>query len=196
MCTKAVYAALAVALIVAGLAQADPWPDYSSHRDYVGYAEILPVNSSNTTWEYYISIVSGASEPGHGSIIGIKALAVYPNAGNVEEALSGWTGDSAYVRQNWDNNGGWHTQEGAFGYLTGGQPYYITRGQTGELIGAAAFPTSYMPPEQRFLVHVVCSDDYTYWARPTIIPEPGGLLILASGIVPLVRLAVRRRQNL
>lgn len=196
MWTKASCTVLAVTLMAVGLAYGnpDPWPDYLAHPDYVGYVQVLPTNTSGTTWEYSLTVLPGSYEPGHGGVAGIKGVAVYPNGGNPEPALAGWTDYSVYIRPNWNDNGGWHTQQGAFGYLTGSPADHILPGQANQLTGSATYPAGYVPPDQMFLVHVVLNDDYTYWARPTIIPEPSGLSILGIGLLPLVRLIGRKRR--
>ena len=196
MWTKAICTALAVTLMAVGLAYGnpDPWPDYSSHTDVVGYVQIAPLPGPDSHFEYMVTVLSGSYEQGHGGVTGIKAVAVYPNGGESEPALDGWTDYAVYVRPNWNDNGGWHTEQGAFGYLTGSPADYILPGQANQLIGSATYPSGYVPPNQVFLVHVVCNDDYTYWARPTIIPEPSGLSILGIGLLPLARLMGRKRR--
>jgi len=169
----------------------DPWPDYSSHTQTARYVCVLPVNSSGTVWDYFMSIDSGASDPVHGAVQGVKALAVYPNGGDQEPQLDGWTGYAVNIRGGWNDNGGWQAQR-AFGYLTGSPVYYILPGEANEFIGAAEYPQGYRPPDQRFLVHVVYADSYTSWARPAIVPEPGLSLLLLTGAIPLTRLFKRR----
>ena len=189
-------AVLLVVLAALSLAHAnpDPWPDYSSHTALVPYVQVLPINTSGTSWDYSLTVLQGAYESGHGGVTGIKALAVYPNGGNPEPTLAGWTGDAAYVRPDWNSNGGWHTQQGAFGYLTSSLSYYINPGQSNQLIGTALFPSAYTPPSQVFLVHVACNDGYTYYARPTIVPEPGLAATCVAGVVPFLSLIRRRRR--
>lgn len=195
MWTRAICTALAVALMAVGFAYGDPdpWPTYSTHADYVGYVQILPMNSSGTTWQYYATVLSGTYETGHGGVAGIKGVAVYPNGGEAEPALASWTDYAVYIRPNWNDNGGWHTNQGAFGYLTGSPADYILPGQANQFIGSARYPADYIPPSQVFLVHVACGDGYTYWARPTIIPEPSSLSILGLGLIPLMPF-LRKRQ--
>ena len=189
-------AALAVLFCLAtlGLAQADPWPDYSSHTDYAPYVEVSTINTTETLWDYLVTVNQGSYEPRHGGLAGVKAVAIFPNGGNAEPALDGWTGDSAYVRPNWDTNGGWHTQQGAFGYRTNAPTYFIKPGQSNELAGTASFHSGYTPPSQVFLVHVACNDGYTYWARPGVVPEPRSGAALAAGFVTLLGL-IRRKSR-
>jgi len=184
-------AVLCLAAYGVAFAEPDPWPDYSSHTENVYYIGILPANSSGTIWDYFMSIDSGASDPVHGAVQGVKALAVYPNGGDPEPQLDGWTGYAVNIREGWNDNGGWQAQR-AFGYLTGSPQCYILRGQTNEFIGAAEYPQGYAPPDQRFLVHLVYADSYTGWARPAIVPEPGLSLLLLTGAIPLTRLLSRK----
>lgn len=198
MRTRAIYVTLAITLMAVGLAYGspdpEPWPTYSTHTDYVGYVQVLPTNTSGTTWEYSLTVLIGSYEPGHGGVAGIKGIAVYPNGGDPEPALDGWTDYAMYVRPGWNDNGGWTPPQGAFGYITGSPTDYILPGQANQHVGSAAYPTGYVPPNQVFLVHVACNDDYTYWARPTIIPEPSSLSILGIGLLPLARLMGRKRR--
>ena len=196
MRAKAFCIALAAVLMASGFAwgSPDPWPTYSTHTDYVSYVQVLPTNSSDTTWQYLATVLSGSYEPGHGGVAGIKAVAVYPNGGEAEPALDGWTGYALYVRPGWNDNGGWIPAQGAFGYINDGLGDYIVPGQANQHVGSAAYPTGYVPPNQVFLVHVACNDDFTYWARPAVIPEPSSLSMLAAGLIPLVRLVVRKRR--
>lgn len=173
---------------------ADPWPDYSAHTSPVTYVDVSPVNTSGTIWEYLVTVDPRTNESGHGGLAGVKALAVYPNGGGPEQQLDGWTGDAAYVEANWDSNGGWHTQQGAFGYRTTNPSYYIIPGQSGQMIGKAQFPTGYVPPSQVFLVHVACNDGYTYWARPTAVPEPGLAATCLAGAISFIGLVRRKKR--
>ena len=192
--TNAAVLSVLLCLATFGLAQADPWPDYSSHTDYVPYVEVLTINTTNNLWDYLVTVGQGSYEPGHGGLAGVKALAVFPNGGNAEPALDGWTGDSSYVRPNWDTNGGWHTQQGAFGYRTSAPSCYIKPGQSNVLPGTASFPSGYAPPSQVYLVHVACSDGFTYWARPGVVPEPASGVALAAGFVTLLGM-IRRKSR-
>ena len=175
-------------------ASPDPWPDYSAHTSYVDYVLVDPVNTQDTTWDFSLTVLSGSYEVGHGGVVGIKGLAVYPNGGNSEPDLEGWTSYAVFVREGWNDNGGWHTGQGAFGYLTGSPIYYISPGQNDQLIGTAQYPSGYTPPEQVFLVHIACKDGYTYWARPEVVPEPSSLLGLLAGAGALGAL-IRRRSS-
>ena len=172
-------------------ADPEPWPDYSSHTDSVVYVSVLPANSSGTIWDYFMGIESGASDPVHGAVQGVKALAIYPNGGNIEPQLDGWTGYAVSIREGWNDNGGWQAER-AFGYLTGSPAYYILPGGSNEFIGAGEYPQGYAPPDQRFLIHLVYADSYTGWARPLIVPEPGMSGLLLAGAIPLIRLLRRK----
>jgi hypothetical protein len=176
------------------LVHADPWPDYSSHTDLVSFVQVSPINKSGTLWDYQVTVLPGAYDLGHGGLDGIKALVIYPNGGSPEPALDGWSGDGAFVRANWDTNGGWHVQQGAFGYHTNDPASYINAGESNELVGTAQFTTGYAPPSHVFLVHVADNDGYTYWARPTVIPEPGLAATCAAGFIPFLGLIRRRRR--
>lgn len=187
-------AALLLAMAVLNRAHADPWPDYSAHPDSIPYVQVSSINTSGTLWDCCVSVSPGSFEPEHGGLAGVKALAIYPNGGYPEPMLAGWTGDAEAVRAGWDTNGGWHVQQGAFGYRTSGPSLYIAPGLSNQFIVRVRFPAAYTPPSQVFLVHVACNDGYTYWARTTVVPEPGLASTCAAGIIPFVSLMRRRRR--
>lgn len=189
----------AILVLAAAAAQAssepDPWPSYPAQQgalDYVGVSAV-PYNG---LWYYYLTVDLNATDPEYGAVTGVKALAVYLNAGEPvpkEYLPSDWTGyDTPNTRNGWFYGHGYEPAKGAFGYVTGAPTYYVPDDGNSYLIGAALFPSTFDPEEQLFLVHVVCESDgtvSTFWARPgkaSAVPEPAGLLILVSLALPVI----------
>jgi len=198
-----VYVVTILVLVIPS-AQADPWPSYQAQTDVVNYVGVYSALSGGL-WYYYMTVDANAIDPTFGDVVGIKALAVYPASGQpipTSQIPADWTGyDTAYTRTNWDYDGGYEPNKGAFGYLTGGPTNYVPPDGQPYLIGAAEFPGTFTPGDQLFLVHVVCETDgtvNTFWARPgkgSAVPEPSSLLALAAAGIPTIGYFVRRRRN-
>jgi len=88
-------------------ALADPWPNYPSQTTTISYVTVTAVNTGGTTWQYTVTLDPSAA------IRGVKALAVYPNAGNDAGIPGSWSDQTALL-PGWDLNGGWETGSNAF----------------------------------------------------------------------------------
>src|SRR5574340_1102364 len=191
---------LVLGLAFAGIASANPWPDYNA----LGGTFPLDVQATQTAtgWDYTVTVDPGAEKVGWG----IKAFVVYPT--NVTtQASQSWSGYDGGNTIGWTNtNGSWELNKypgaptdtsAAFGWQTGSN---LLMSGSSATFHAINLPAGYANWTQHYVVHVQPPNGaQTYWASQDgggggeLTPEPGSLVLLSLGLGAAFG-AIRRRR--